>query len=128
MNVRTLLFATALVAASFLSPSAAEEIGSAIDAVTVYSRGAEVTRVARISLQAGANILADSTPKCNTCQGGDSSPLLERSIASGGVRAVLFGVRALPEQRSPNGERRRPGPVFATAASPLSRQPVTRTQ
>ena len=57
MNVRTLLFATALVAASFLSPSAAEEIGSAIDAVTVYSRGAEVTRVARISLQAGANIL-----------------------------------------------------------------------
>ena len=37
---------------------------------------------------------ATSTPKCNTCQGGDFSPELERSIAPGGVRAVLFGVRA----------------------------------
>ena len=72
---------------------------------------------------------ATSTPKCNTCQGGDFSPELERSIAPGGVRAVLFSVRATPSLRkAPPGTRLRrrrrlaeaPGSNPGTANSPAA--------
>ena len=55
MNARILAIATALVATASLNTPAAAALESRIDAVAVYPRGAEVTRVTRISLTPGSN-------------------------------------------------------------------------
>ncbi len=63
MNVRILAIATALVATGSLNTPVAAALESHIDAVTVYPRGAEVTRVARISLAPGSNtVIFDGFP------------------------------------------------------------------
>ena len=63
MNVRILAIATVLVATASLNTPATAALESRIDAVTVFPRGAEVTRVARISLTPGSNtVILDGFP------------------------------------------------------------------
>ena len=63
MNVRILAIVTALVATASLNTPVAAALESRIDAVTVYPRGAEVTRVARITLTPGSNtVVLDGFP------------------------------------------------------------------
>lgn len=56
MTARVLAIAAALASTSF-SMASVQAVESEIDAVTVYPRGAHVTRVARISLTQGANVV-----------------------------------------------------------------------
>ncbi len=55
MSNKTLVLAAALLAATILGAPAVMAIESRIDAVTVYPRGADVTRLARVTLEPGAN-------------------------------------------------------------------------
>ncbi len=55
MNVRILAIASILLVAATLGVQPAQALESSIDAVTVYPRGADVTRVARVSLTPGTN-------------------------------------------------------------------------
>ena len=55
MNVRILAIASVLLVAATLGVQPAQALESRIDAVTVYPRGADVTRVARVSLKPGTN-------------------------------------------------------------------------
>lgn len=57
MNVRFLAVAAALVTTASIGAPAGQALESRIDAVTVYPRGADVTRVARIALTPGANVV-----------------------------------------------------------------------
>ena len=63
MNVRILAIASALMATASFNPPVAAALESRIDAVTVYPRGAEVTRIARITLTPGSNtVVLDGFP------------------------------------------------------------------
>ena len=63
MNVRILAIATVLLATASFNPPVAAALESRIDAVTVYPRGAEVTRVAAITLTPGSNtVMLDGFP------------------------------------------------------------------
>ena len=63
MKSRNPAIAVALLTTSLLAAPLAQALESRIDAVTVYPRGADVTRVARISLTPGANsVLLEGLP------------------------------------------------------------------
>ena len=63
MNVRILAIATVLLATASFNPPVVAALESRIDAVTVYPRGAEVTRIARITLTPGSNtVVLDGFP------------------------------------------------------------------
>ena len=57
MNMRLALGLSVLLAVVTAAASEARVIESRIDAVTVYLRGAEVTRVANLELEAGSNLI-----------------------------------------------------------------------
>ena len=57
MTNKTPALAAALLAATIFGAPAAAAIESSIDGVTVYARGADVTRLARVSLEPGANVV-----------------------------------------------------------------------
>jgi len=57
MDVRFLVVAAAVVTTALIGAPAGQALESRIDAVTVYPRGADVTRVATIALTPGTNVV-----------------------------------------------------------------------
>ena len=57
MHVRFLVVAAAVVTTALIGAPAGQALESRIDAVTVYPRGADVTRVATIALTPGTNVV-----------------------------------------------------------------------
>jgi len=57
MKLKNLAITATLMTTSLLAVSQAHALESRIDAVTVYPRGADVTRVARVSLASGVNVV-----------------------------------------------------------------------
>ncbi len=57
MKLQNLAITATLMTTSLLAVSQAHALESRIDAVTVYPRGADVTRVARVSLASGVNVV-----------------------------------------------------------------------
>ena len=58
MNPKFLAFAATLLTTASIGAAPAQALESRIDAVTIYPRGADVTRVARVSLAPGANVVS----------------------------------------------------------------------
>ena len=92
MNVRIPAIASLALAALFVAPLA-QALESRIDAVTVYPRGADVTRVASVSLAPGANVVMLEGLPGNVNLGRVTATVEDRRVE---VRSINLDVR---EQR-----------------------------
>ena len=90
MKLKNPAIAATVLTTALLAAPLAQATESRIDAVTVYPRGADVTRVARVSLEPGANVVTLEGLPGNIDLGRASAAVVDPTVE---LRSIRLDVR-----------------------------------